>query len=418
MRPTADRKPRVAIVSPWPPQGSGVADYAARMAGLISREYEVDACHDSGCRPEPGAYTPVPTPLMGRLRPLRPYRNVLYQMGNSPAHSFLYPLMLERPGVVTLHDLRLGHFHEAFGERAEVPPRHLEREVAHDRPGEATEIMRAVPAMRRSPGGVGGGLAALGIDMNRRVIERSRAVVVHSLWARDRARSLVPDHARKIVRIPFPASVEPPPCPDRRKAICDRLGLPREAVVFAALGFLSPLKMNEETIEAFAIVAREHPKLLLVFAGQDLGGGRAEQAARRHGIEDRVRFLGRRSAEDFHDLASSCHVGINLRRAPTTGETSAALLDLMRWGVPTIVTDADAFADEPEDAVVRVRWGREGMSGLVREMRRLASEPSVRRRIGDRSREHLLCHHRPGDVAATYIDLIERTAPARHQGAA
>ena len=309
MRLSVDHKPRLAIVSPWPPQGTGVADYAARLAGLISQDYDVDACHDSGCRPESGAYIPVPASLLGRLRPLRPYRNVLYQMGNSPAHSFLYPLMLERPGVVTLHDLRLGHFHEAFGERPEVRPGHLEREVAYDRPGESSQILRAIPAMRRSPVGVGGGLAALGIDLNRRVVERSRAVVVHSLWARDRARSLVPEHARKIVRIPFPASVEAPPGPEHREMIRDRLGLPRGAVVFAALGFLSPLKMNEEAIEAFAIVAREHSQIFLVFAGQDLGGGRAEQSARRHGIADRVRFLGRRSAGDFHDLASACDVG-------------------------------------------------------------------------------------------------------------
>src|SRR5690349_8900429 len=112
MSRVSSRRQRLAMVSPWPPQASGVADYAASLAGSLAQHYDVDAYHDPATRPDLGTTaTEIPGPFFGRLRPFRPPHNVLYQMGNSLAHAFLYPILLTHPGVVTLHDVRLTHFH-------------------------------------------------------------------------------------------------------------------------------------------------------------------------------------------------------------------------------------------------------------------------------------------------------------------
>jgi glycosyltransferase involved in cell wall biosynthesis len=407
--PRASRMARIAVVSPWPPQPSGVADYATKLVAELQRAYAVDAYHDPAHAPEPGppGVTAIPAPLLPRLIGTREYRAILYQMGNSAYHAFLYPLMLSHPGIVTLHDLRLTNFHEIYGSRRDVEPRHLSREIAHDRPGDW--IARDLPAMRAERGGVPVALAARGVDLNRRVIDRSRAVVLHSRWSCDRAMAKLPEHASKIHRIPFGAKGEVI-SREARQAIRSRLGLASDAVVFAVLGFLGWGKMNEEAIEAFAIVSRDEPRAVLVFAGKDLDDGRAERRAFALGLGDRVRFLEGTADADLCDLARAANIGVNLRRAPTSGETSGTLFTFLRMGVPTIVTDVDAFNDEPDDAVIRVRWQDEGVSGLVRAMRSLAEDAALRDQIGERARRLILREHCWPNVAAQYVELIEAVA--------
>lgn len=411
MRP-AHRKARIAVVSPWPPQRSGVADYAARLVAELRRDYAVDAYHDPANPPDPRSprdVTPIPAPLLPRLIGLRQYRAILYQMGNSPHHAFLYPIMLAHPGIVTLHDLRLTNFHETFGARRDIEPGHLAREIAHDRPDEA--IADDLPAMRGEKGGVPVALSARGVDLNRRVFERSRAVVVHSRWSRDRARAMHPEHAAKVRRIPFGATPEVV-SPETRTAIRSRLGLASDALVLASLGFLGWGKMNEDAIEAFAAVARDDPRAVLAFAGKDLDDGRAARKAEALGLGDRVRFLAGSSDADLCDLARAADIGVNLRRAPTSGETSGTLFTFLRMGIATLVTDVDSFNDEPDEAVLRVRWRDDGLPGLIEAMRSLMADARLRERLGDGARRLVEGEHRWPVVASRYVEMIEAAAKA------
>ena len=226
---------------------------------------------------------------------------------------FSTPLCLRFQGIVTLHDLRLTNFHESFGANRGTDPEHLAREIAYDRPNES--IAKNLPAMRAEQGGAPVALASRGIDLNRRVFERARAVVVHSRWSRDRAEAMLPEHAAKLHRIPFGASPEVVSF-EARAEIRARLGFASDALIVAGLGFLGWGKMNEETIEAFAVAARDEPRAVLAFAGKDLDGGRASRKVQALALADRVRFLPGSSDSDLCDLARAADIGVNLRRAP------------------------------------------------------------------------------------------------------
>ena len=406
----ASRKARIAVVSPWPPQPSGVADYAARLVSELRRVFDIDAYHDPANPPDLRPLddvTAIPAPLLPRLIGLREYKAILYQMGNSAYHAFLYPWMISHGGIVTLHDLRLTNFHETYGTRRGVEAGHLVREIAHDRPGEA--FAKDLPLMRNERGGAPVALASRGIDLNRRVIESSRAIVVHSRWSRDRARATLPEHAAKVHRIPFGATPEIV-SGEARAEIRSRLGFAADGLIFAALGFLGWGKMNVEAIEAFGIVARDEPRAVLAFAGKDLDDGQAARKAIELGLGHRVRFLAGTTDADLGDLARAADIGVNLRRAPTSGETSGTLFTFLRMGVPTIVTDVDAFNDEPEGTVVRVRWRDDGLTGLVRAMRSLMRDAALRERVGAAARRLIVREHGWPDVAARYIELIELMA--------
>ncbi len=208
--------------------------------------------------------------------------------------------------------------------------------------------------------------------------------------------------------------------PERIAAVRDRFDLPREALVFGSFGIMSGSKMNVESVEAFAAIAGAFPTSLFLFVGEDWENGEARRRAAAFGLNDRVRFLGRQPAADFADLVAAVDIGVNLRRPPTHGETSGALLNLMRMGVPSVVTDVGTFSDFPGTVVHKVDWRADGQEGLRRAFHELASDPRTRSTLGRAARSHVAEHHGWPRVAALYAGVFERrkgTRAGRRAGA-
>ncbi len=147
---------------------------------------------------------------------------------------------------------------------------------------------------------------------------------------------------------------------------------------------------------------------MFVFVGEDADGGLVRSHADALGLRDRVRFLGRQTLADFVDLAAVTDLGVNLRRPPTNGETSAALLNLLASGIPTLVTDVGTFSNFPGDVVRKVRWESEGLDGLRRAMHELATDPQAREAQGRATWEYVRAHHEWPHVAKMYVEVIER----------
>ncbi len=414
----ARTRPRIAMVSPLPPRGSGISDYTASLIEELRHQYRIDLFHD-------GAYTPLPSlanpdlvsadaRLLPRLACIRDYRSIVYQMGNSRFHQFLYPLMLKYPGIVTLHDFCLAGFHQEYNRLYGVRGDHFvsELEYAH-----AHHYDNILPLLKLKPvpkEDVTRACSARKLWLNRRIFESAESVIVHSPWCIERAREQAPALAEKAVVVPMGTTLGVI-SDERRRAIRDRFHLPQDAIIVASFGFIHPDKMNAEAVEAFASVAHSDGNAIKVFVGMEVDGGAVREAAARAGVSNRVRFLGRRNHEDFHDLAAITDVGVNMRRPPTNGETSAALLDLLRWGVPTIVTDVATFADYPDSIVAKVRWPESGITGLGEIMRSLILNVDRRTTLRESALEHVRRDHQWLSVAQRYAEVIEQAYEMRNR---
>ncbi len=407
-------RPKLAIFSPWPPKGSGIADYASRLARSLQGRYSIDLYHESGYIPDPalrsGEFGAYDVRFFEQRDRVFGYRGVLYQMGNSPYHGFVHEALRRRPGIVTLHDYCLSGFqfwraHEQTGD----PFQNLRRLIAEHYPDRFEAFDPHLRSWTEEAGGFAEALAKRGLAVNRDVFEAANAVVVHSPWSADRVRRSLPKQSAKTVVIPHGAS--PRSIPEaRRREVRERFGLPVEGVIVGVFGILATGKMNAETIVAFREVAEDHPAAFLAFAGADWEDGAARRIAGELGIAGRIRFLGRQPESDYLDLIASVDLGISLRRPPTHGETSGALLDLLRHGTPTIVNEAGTFADYPDSVVRRVHWEREGQKGLVAALRELLDNPCRRRMLGEAACQYVKERHGWPRIAALYADVIERVA--------
>jgi glycosyltransferase involved in cell wall biosynthesis len=403
-------RPRLAMFSPLPPVPSGIARYAERICESLREDALIDLYHAPGDRPglsdASSRFACLEASAFGRRRGLLGYERVIYQFGNSSFHTYLYETFLKHPGVVVLHDHALPGFHASLGLIAGRMNAHLVEELSYS--GQATdpEVVSMVAGWEPGTWDLQEEMVRRGVTMNRRILERATAVIVHSSDSRGRITSAYPWLASRVHVAPIGCDLAPVD-PDRRLEARRALGVGDRTVVIGSVGILHPTKLNRETIRAFANGLGDLPDALLVFLGRDLGGGEAIREADRLGVADRVRFLGHLPDEEYEHVISAFDVGICLRRPPTNGESSAALLDLLRRGLPTIVCDVGTFAEHPEAAVIKIAWNGEssGVAQLGAALRATALDEGYRRRVGRAALAHAGANHSWDRLISLYREL-------------
>ena len=405
-------KPRIAFFSPLPPRKSGVSDYSQLLLGDLSKTYRIDLYHDAGYVPETALasdeFRARDYRLFARFAPQEDYHAVVYQMGNSRYHSYMYETMLNVPGVVTLHDFCLAGFHLHYGQPRGGAKEYLRDQLLRWYPEDAEKIELTSKGWTTDLEVAVRNCAESGWYLNRRLIDASTSVIVHSPWCVEQVRKGSPEYLDKMAMIPH--GIQPKDrSPERRRAIRERFNIPQDALVFASFGFIHPEKLSPEALDAFKVVADENDKAIFLFVGEDADGGIVRRHAASLGLQECSRFLGRTSIEDFADLATVTDVGVNLRKPPTNGETSGALLYLLSAGIATIVTDVATFSDYPNDVVRRVKWDENGPRELTRVCLELARNSKTRVMLGDSAWDYVATHHEWSRVAKQYVEVIERS---------
>jgi len=407
---------RIAFFSPLPPMHSGISDYSARLLEELKQLYTIDLYHDAGWVPHIGLQSPdfgcYDYRLFERNSRVLDYHALVYQMGNSPYHGYMYETLLRYPGIVTLHDLNIARFHFWYAQQPGVDgDSHIRREFEAFCGSRADEVLRSLAARADASGGMPEACVQQGYHLNGRIFEQAAAVIVHSPWCAEQVRNRFPAHFGKTSVVAFGATALDP-SPEQRRAIRARLEMPPDALIIASLGLLHSTKMNVETIAAFAPLARAIPEALLVFVGKEIDNGEARRKVAELGLQHRVRFLGH-YPDDLADLAAIADIGVCLRRPPTNGETSAALMDLLRLGVPTIVSDVGTFSCYSDSVVRKHRWDSDGLAGLTQALRELAEDRPRRGLLGRAAWHHVRQNHGWPTAAESYGEIIERTAAGR-----
>ena len=420
---------RIAFVSPLPPAATGIADYAADVLGLLAPRHAVDAFHDQEHvdreRLPPACGVFAAGELTAR-HAARPYDAVVYQMGNGPAHAFLYPLLARIPGLLVLHDLVLHHsrariFLDAPEARAyAADPSSASLRAAALRPlAEYTEELRysypaAAERLAEAQLATVGALLPYAYPLFRIPVEVSRATAVHNDYMAAAVREEVAGAA--VVRVPMP--IEPQAVSiDVVDALRLRYGISPSAFVVASFGLLTSEKRVATVAHAVGRAASSLPSLRLLLVGAVPYRAALDEALARAGVADRTIVTGRVPISELAPHLMLADVAVHLRY-PTARETSAALLRLLAQGRPTVMSDLEHLADVPDDAVLRADPADEE-GGVVRALLRLAERPEARRRLGERAvafvrREH--SRARALEAYETALEAARARPPARPRG--
>ncbi|XLZ69823.1 glycosyltransferase [Massilia sp. SR12] len=340
--PAGTRKRRVAFVSPMLPERTGVADYSTRLLPTLLPWFDLEIVVQQPEVSLPPELQHLPVRDSDWLRAnADQLDHIIYQIGNSPFHSFMLDLLREHPGVVVLHDFFLSgmlSFEQMTGRSPDVWTRALLQSHGY-------------AAVRDSVGPDGHEFGRREYPSNLEVLRDAAHVIVHSDFARTLAqRWYGPDAGRDWSYAQLPRAV---PAVHDRAAARQALGIGPDDYVVANFGFVAPTKRCHELLKAWlASSLHADRQCHLVFVGENHGGdyGMELSSIIKGSGSDRIKITGWTSDEDYLNYLQAADVGIQLR-ADSRGETSGTVLDCLIYRLPTVINANGSMAEFPHDAL-------------------------------------------------------------------
>ena len=395
------RKPKLAFVSPLPPERTGIADYAAQLLPAMLEHFDIELVLQQDKLTLAPELAALPQRSVAWFdQHADEYDQILYQFGNSPFHTHMFGLLRRHPGVVVLHDFFLSGV-LAYEQRTGNMPGMWSQALfdSHGYPAllagqnpDHAEAMRVYPC-------------------NLAVLQDATRVIVHSEHARSLARQWYGAQAAANWNVvPLPRAL---PAQQDRGAARQALGIADDALLVCSFGFIAPTKLTLELIQAW-LASRLHadPRCILVLVGENHGGDYGADVTAAIAGHERIRIAGWTDEAVYHQYLQAADIGVQLRSV-SRGETSAAVLDCMNYGLATIVNANGSMAALPGHTVWQLADHFE-LPALTAALDGLRDDAGRRQALGAAAAHLLHTAHSPTQCAQQYADaMAEAAADAR-----
>ena len=381
---------RLAWFTPLPPVRSGISQYSRELLPALAQSHSIDVFVEGPpdrFEKPPGAVELFDAYDFVWKQRENPYDLVVYQLGNARCHDYMWAYLVRFPGLLVLHDGQLHHARARYLLQQKKPDDYR-RELWFDHPDANPDVAEL---------GIQGLLGTLTYfwPMLRTVMESARHVVVHNEWLAAQLREGYPDTSVSVIEMGVPESK---PRPNAREIVRARHGIRHDAVLFVAIGKVTPEKRIRESIRALAAMSEPVPNAHLLLAGEPVDHYDPAAEARGFGIAERVSIAGYLPADQIDDYLAAADVCLCLRW-PTSRETSASWLRCLAAGRPALTSDLAHLADIPtvdaRDGSLLSAGAPVGASvdildekhALGLGMRRLAQDAEFRDALGRNARE-------------------------------
>ncbi len=354
---------RIALITPWPPQATGIADYAYDLAkGLIEAGHEVCAITEATePRPLPGIEFIHPSQATDEL--MQGFDRLAYQMGNnSRFHLYMISMLIRHPGVVHVHDTMLHHI-LAWVLYDQGDPS-LYQAVLAKWYGPAVERL-SLEVIRTQQRGLWETPLVMDYPLFEEVLQHATSCIVHSRFSKSKIQRVFPGMDVTLMPQLYEVTdTQPFPFADKRFHV----GL---------FGGVDANKRIEVVLKSMSnLVAKGLPVDL------HIAGSISKDCEFIHGMIDAlglrqaVHLHGRLAHDAFLSLLHSVDLCVALRY-PTMGETSAIVMRTMQAGVPVIVSDVGWYSELP-DFVQKIEPNTLGeVQALADQIQALASSPEA-----------------------------------------
>lgn len=394
-----EKRLRLAYISPLPPMQSGISDYSAELLPVLSQYYEIEVIIDQESVSDRWVSANLPIhDVKWFFENAHHFDRILYHFGNSTFHSHMFELLQKFPGVVVLHDFFLsGILHHL--EMYDLKP-FCWTQVLRDAHGwlALQERYKAKNMMD----------VIFNYPCNLEVVQQALGIILHSEYSRRLAEQFYgPKVANDSVVIPLlrAAPIEK----INRHAAREKLEFGKDDFVVCSFGILGQTKLNHRLLSAWlASPLANNSQCHLVFVGknqQNSYGSDLVSVIQKQVVESQISITGWVDTALYRDWLSAADVAVQLRTC-SRGETSAAVLDCMNYGLATVVNAHGSSADLPSDSVC-VLPDDFSDEQLINVLMRLWEDSDYRRSLGTRAREIIHTVHQPQYCAEQYAITIE-----------
>ena len=325
----------IAVVTPWPRQHTGIADYAFDLISDLSK-FDISIHVYTDCENPQMLNNVEIFQIKNRdLSELRSYDLVIYQMGNNVNfHLYMLDLVKEYGGIVHLHDMVLHHIMgwvTWMQDDAESYFGLLKRWYGENVSLMCDELMKQGIMPWECE-------VVTDLPLFEELIQYADACIVHSEFARNRVKKVFPDlDVYRFTQAYNGLEIVEKKYDSKEKKI--KIGIfgviETNKHVDVILRSLSNFKEYGSVWEAHIVgsvgdTCQDIPKL-----------------PAKLGIKKNVFFHGRLDDKTFNKLLSDVDIVISLRY-PTMGETSAVVTRTMQMGIPVIVNNIGWYGELPD----------------------------------------------------------------------
>jgi glycosyltransferase involved in cell wall biosynthesis len=238
-----------------------------------------------------------------------------------------------------------------------------------------------------------------------RAIETALARVTDSLVAvspevRDELVRLGVAPARKFTVIRLGIDLEPRvACDEDPAAVRARIGVAADRFVVGWFGRMTAVKRTDDLLDALAALRERGVDALLLLVGDGDDRERLERLAHGRGLARSVLFLGYQ--EDVARWYAACDA-IVLTSA--NEGTPVTLIEGLAAGRPVVATRVGGVPDVVDDGVTGFLVRAGDTHAVAERLALLASDPELRRRMGDEGRRRVLERYAVGRL----VDDVDR----------
>jgi len=391
-------RPKLAYLSPIPPERSGIADYSAELLPELSRYYDIEVINNQDICSDPYIKANFAIRSLAWFKHhAEQFDRILYQFGNSPFHEHMFDLINDFPGVIILHDFFLSSI-QAYRENSGLTPNAWVESLYHSHGYNAVKERYHTKNITD---------IILKYPCNFEVLRHTHGIISHSQYSKQLSQhwygknffehwEIVPLLRKQSIII--------------KKSIARHtLGLQDDDFIVCSFGMIDSTKLNHRLLKAWidsSLAMEQNCKL--IFVGQNHGGEYGQRLLEdiiKNGNQDHICITGWVDTETYIQYLSTADMAVQLR-TDSRGETSAAVLDCMNYSLPTIINAHGSMNEISCSAVMQITDEFENHE-LTDALESLWKDSKLRHKMGKRAQKIIQNQHSPDTCGALYREAIE-----------
>ena len=335
---------RIAFFTPLPPIQSGISDYSVDIIMELSKYLEIDVFVDDGYSPGKIEGVQIYNHKDFNKRSNN-YVDVIYQIGNSEYHLYMYEYIKKTKCTVVLHDYNM---HGVFQYIALSKGKNNMKLYSEIIQSDYTQAETEDYIKKLSNGSVP--LQINEMELNGYIINFANRIIVHS---RDSKEKLLKKNIQRDVKlINSYAKIESLTSSNAAKK---KLKIKENDIIMASFGHIHQTKRPIPILEAFSKICNEFQDIKYIFVGKLDSSIETEfnNFIEEHNLHGKVMVTGYTELDTFADYIDAADLCFNLRY-PYNGETSGSLMRILGKGKCVVVNDIGSFGEIPDEVCIKL----------------------------------------------------------------
>lgn len=339
------KRATMLYASPFWPLKSGISNYSSCLLQVLKKYYDISLLVD-GYTVEDPMLAGFPKIKYRKGAEYRRFDIILYNIGNQPDyHGYMLEAMKKNPGFIILHDFSLYYLVVGVAQHEDRVFEMIYQEAGID----GVQLVKDSLKSNKNEDLLQHKNLADKLPLNYTTLSTAKGIFVHSefskkriqqigvntnIWKMNHLTTFVPSKRNydEDIRI-------------KRQAQAN-WGIPEDAFLLVAAGFIAPSKQNSLTCQAVGQYNAKHSqKIYYLMVGE---GSDADLYLSQYCIK--TGFV----SNELYELAIARADMIFNLRYPTNGETSGTLIQAMQLGKPCVTTAIGWFDELPDNTVIKV----------------------------------------------------------------